>query len=79
MSWNVHAGLPAGWIDLLTIPAATVAYTEAWEISKLRETMAYLNLQTTVWESQSQNVIGSFAAQEPSLAPLCLLYTSRCV
>jgi len=72
MSWNVHAGLPAGWIDLLTIPAATVAYTEAWEISKLRETMAYLNLQTTVWESQSQNVIGSFAAQDPSLAPLVL-------
>ncbi|MFP3905293.1 MAG: hypothetical protein ACLFWB_13695, partial [Armatimonadota bacterium] len=33
--WVVHAGLAAGWIDLLTIPAATVAYTEAWEIAQM--------------------------------------------
>jgi aminopeptidase YwaD len=72
MPWAVHAGLPAGWIDLLTIPAATVAYTEAWEIAKLRNSTAYLNLQTSVWESQSQNVIGSFSAQDSSLPPLIL-------
>jgi len=72
MPWVVHAGTAAGWIDLLTIPAATVAYTEAWEIAKMREPMARLNLQTTIWEAESQNVIGSFAAQDESLAPLVL-------
>ncbi len=72
MPWCVQMGLAAGWIDLLTIPAASVAYTEGWEIAKMREPMARLNLQTRTWEAESQNVIGSFRAQDESLPPLVL-------
>lgn len=70
MPWVVHAGTAAGWIDLLTIPAATVAYTEAWEIARMREPMARLFLRTTTREAQSQNVVASFGAQNNSLEPL---------
>ncbi len=70
MPWNVHAGLVAGWIDLLTIPAATVAYTEAWEIAKMHEPVGKLIIQTSKWEAKSQNVIASFNAQDSSLAPI---------
>jgi len=72
MPWVVSAGLAAGWIDLLTIPTAAVAYTEAWEIAKMREPVAKLNLQTSTWEAESQNVIGSFAAQNEDLGPVII-------
>ena len=72
MPWVVSAGVAAGWIDLLTIPAAAVAYTEAWEIAKMREPVARLNLQTSTRAAESQNVIGSLTAQNEELGPVVI-------
>lgn len=72
MPWVVHAGMPAGWIDLLTVPAATVAYTEAWEIAQMSDPTARLIVRGERFEGKSHNVVGSFQAQNPDLPPLVL-------
>ena len=55
--WPVAVGLPAGWIKLLTIPAAALPYPQAWELVRSGATHARLNLRVDVRQSVSQNVV----------------------
>jgi hypothetical protein len=71
MDWPIAVGLPAGWIKLLTIPAAAVPYTAAWEIVRSGATHAALNLQVDVKPSVSQNVVAELPGDE-GLPPLVI-------
>ena len=69
--WPIAVGLPAGWIKLLTIPAAAVPYPAAWEIMRSGATDAQLRLQVEVTPSVSQNVIAELPGHK-GLAPVII-------
>lgn len=69
--WTVASGLIAGWIDLLTIPTATIPYMQAWELVKSGATQAKLTLDMKTFQSRSQNVVATLPGKE-DLPPLVL-------
>jgi aminopeptidase YwaD len=69
--WNVASGLIAGWIDLLTIPTATIPYMHAWELVKNNTRQARLTLEMKTFQSQSQNVVATLRGRA-DLPPLVL-------
>ncbi|MEI6501475.1 MAG: hypothetical protein WCP21_10690, partial [Armatimonadota bacterium] len=69
--WKVASGLIAGWIDLLTIPTATIPYMQAWELVKSGATQARLTLDMKTFQSQSQNVVATLPGRK-QLPPLVL-------
>ncbi|MHB8995009.1 MAG: M20/M25/M40 family metallo-hydrolase [Armatimonadota bacterium] len=62
--WNVASGLIAGWIDLLTIPTATIPYMHAWELVKSGVKQARLTLDMNTFQSHSQNVVATLPGQQ---------------
>jgi aminopeptidase YwaD len=69
--WNVASGLIAGWIDLMTIPTATIPYVHAWNLVRDGVKRARLTLDMKTFVTQSQNVVAQWAGQG-KLAPLVL-------
>jgi hypothetical protein len=69
--WNVASGLIAGWIDLMTIPTATIPYLHAWELMRQGVKRVRLNLDMHTFQSHSQNVVASLPGKR-DLAPLVL-------
>ena len=69
--WTVASGLIAGWIDLLTIPTATIPYLQAWELVKSGARQAKLTLQMKTFQSRSQNVVATLPGRE-DLPPVVL-------
>lgn len=69
--WTVASGLIAGWIDLLTIPTATIPYMHAWELVKSGAKQAKLTLAMKTFQSHSQNVVATLPGQQ-DLPPLVL-------
>lgn len=69
--WTVASGLIAGWIDLLTIPTATIPYLHAWELVKSGVKRARLTLDMKTFQSQSQNVVATLPGRA-DLPPLVL-------
>jgi aminopeptidase YwaD len=68
--WKVASGLIAGWIDLLTIPTATIPYMHAWELVRQGWREARLDLQVTTSLSTSQNVVATIPGSDPRLPAL---------
>lgn len=69
--WKVASGLIAGWIDLMTIPTATIPYMQAWEIVRQGAGRVRLNLDVETFQSRSQNVVARWPGRA-KLAPLVL-------
>lgn len=69
--WKVASGLIAGWIDLMTIPTATIPYTHAWDMIRHGVKRVRLNLDMRTFHAQSQNVVASLPGRR-KLAPLVL-------
>ncbi|MBU0607932.1 MAG: M28 family peptidase, partial [Armatimonadetes bacterium] len=69
--WNVASGLIAGWIDLLTIPTATIPYMSAWDLVRRGVRRVRLDLQVQTFQSHSQNVVATLPGKR-RLPPLVL-------
>ncbi|MCE5239574.1 M28 family peptidase [bacterium] len=69
--WRLASGLIAGWIDLLTIPTATIPYMHAWDLVRQGVKRVRLSLQMDNFRSHSQNVVASLPGKR-SLPPLVL-------
>lgn len=69
--WKVASGLIAGWIDLMTIPTATIPYTHAWDILRKGSKEARLTLDMKTYQSHSQNVVATLPGRK-ELPPLVL-------
>ena len=69
--WNVASGLIAGWIDLMTIPTATVPYMHAWNMIRHGVKRVRLTLDMKTFLSQSQNVVATWPGKR-KWAPLVL-------
>lgn len=61
--WNVLIGLPWTFLPYFTFPAASVPFPVAWELVSQRVKRVRLNLQVTVEDRPSQNVIGRLPAK----------------
>jgi len=57
--WNVASGLIAGWIDLMTIPTATIPYLHAWDLVRAGCDRVRLRIDMTTFQSTSQNVVAT--------------------
>lgn len=69
--WTVASGLIAGWIDLMTIPTATIPYTHAWDLIRSGARQARLTLDMHTFQSSSQNVVATLPGTS-DLPPLVL-------
>lgn len=69
--WRVASGLIAGWIDLMTIPTATLPYMHAWNMVRDGVKRVRLNMDMKTFQSTSQNVVATLPGQR-KLPPLVL-------
>ncbi len=56
--WTVAIGLPRSWVDQVACPMVNVSHSDAWEIVKSGARRLRLQLETSVFEAPSTNVIG---------------------
>lgn len=61
--WNILIGLPWTFLPYLTFPAASVPFPVAWELVSQGVKRVRLNLQVTVEDRPSQNVIGTLPGE----------------
>lgn len=70
--WKVASGMIAGWVDLLTVPAATIPYRQAWDLVRHGWRQARLNLQVTTFPATSQNVVATLPGTDSDLPGLVI-------
>jgi len=56
--WNILVGLPFTFLHLLTFPAASVPHPTAWDLVARGADRVRLQMQTTLRDETSQNVVG---------------------
>ncbi|MGW8179487.1 MAG: M28 family metallopeptidase [bacterium] len=55
--WTVAVGFPRYWVDMITCPVLNVSYMDAWEIVRQQIQRVHIEVEATVSEAVSQNVI----------------------
>jgi hypothetical protein len=55
--WTVAVGFPRYWVDMITCPVLNVSYMDAWEIVRHQIDKVHIDVNATVSEAVSQNVI----------------------
>jgi hypothetical protein len=55
--WTVAVGFPRYWVDMITCPVLNVSYMDAWEIVRHQIKRVHIDVDATVTEAVSQNVI----------------------
>ena len=55
--WTVAVGFPRLWVDLITCPVLNVSYMDAWELVRHGIKRVHIEVDSTVTEAASQNVI----------------------
>lgn len=55
--WTVAVGFPRYWVDMITCPVLNISYMNAWEMVRHQIDRVHIDVNATVCEAVSQNVI----------------------
>jgi hypothetical protein len=64
MDWTVAFGFPRHWIDLISCPVLNISYMDAWELARRQIKRVHIEVNASVSEAMSQNVIGEIRGRQ---------------